>query len=185
MPPIDTKTDVVELLAQQHDQVKAQLTRVASAPDSQREDQFCELRRLIAVHETAEEIIVYPVVQASGSDGERVAKERTAEEAEGISVLAKLEALPPAGKEFQDVFEKFHTAVLKHAEAEEATVFPILRNESAERRQQMAKAFELAEKAAPTHAHPHTGTSAASKIFTGPVLAIADHVRDALRSHAH
>ena len=176
-----TTRDVLDILQTQHQRIKELLTKVASGSGEQLEDDFCELRRMIAVHETAEEEIVYPTIRASGGDGAKVAKARTDEEAEGTSVLAKLEDLKTTSAEFQELFEDFRTAVLQHAEAEEATVFPILRRETEQKRQDMGKAFDLAEKAAPTHAHPHTGTSAAVKTITGPALAIMDHVRDAIR----
>ena len=179
---VTTSSDVVELLASQHQQVKILLSRVASSPTGDTADEsFCELRRMIAVHETAEEEIVYPAVRATGEDGRRVAEARTAEEAEGTAVLAKLEKMTPGSAEFSRMFEDFRKAVLKHAEAEEAEVFPILRKQPADKRENMAKAFAYAEKVAPTHAHPHTGTSATAKLVAGPALAIIDRVRDALQ----
>jgi hemerythrin superfamily protein len=175
--------DVVEVINAQHQQVKGLLTRVSAASGTELESAFCDLRRMIVVHETAEEEVVYPALRATGAEGQRVADERTKEEQEGTEVLAKLEKLDIGKAEFSTMFEQFRTAVLKHAEAEEATVLPLLRRtQSDENLLKMASAFDLAEKAAPTHAHPHTGTSAVSNIVTGPAVAIMDHVRDALRT---
>jgi hemerythrin superfamily protein len=178
----DTKgTDVIEVVKTQHQEVKRLLSRVAAGAGDSLEESFCELRRMIAVHETAEEEIVYPALRSTGEEGKRVADARTAEEAEGTKVLAKLEGLTPGTAEFSKLFEEFRVAVLHHAESEEAEVFPILRSsQKPEMLQKMAEAFEVAEKAAPTHAHPHSGTSAVSNLIAGPALAIMDHVRDAL-----
>jgi len=176
-----TTSNVIDLIESQHEQIKKLLTQVATDKGEALEASFCELRRLIAVHETAEEEIVYPALRASGDEGRRVAEERTSEEAEGTKVLAKLEEIGPGGGEFMSTFEQFRTAVLSHATAEENHVFPLLRRtQDADALSKMAKAFELAEKAAPTHAHPHAGTSAASNLIAGPALAIMDRVRDAI-----
>jgi hemerythrin superfamily protein len=178
----ETTTDVVDLIKSQHQQVKGLLTRVGAASGTELESAFCDLRRMIVVHETAEEEVVYPALRASGAEGQKIAEERTKEEQEGTEVLSKLEKLDIGKGEFTTTFDRFRTAVLQHAEAEEATVLPLLRRtQSQENLHKMANAFELAEKAAPTHAHPHTGTSAVSNVVTGPAVAMMDRVRDALR----
>jgi len=169
------------VLETQHEKVKKLLTEVATSHGEAREANFCELRRMIAVHETAEEEIIYPALRSTGEEGKQVAEARTSEEAEGTKVLARLENMGPASAEFSELFGQFQTAVLEHAEAEETQVIPILqRTQKPASLQKMAKAFEVAEKAAPTHPHPHAGTGAASNIIAGPAVAIMDHVRDAL-----
>ena len=178
----ESATDVVTLIRAQHEQVKGLLTRVATGSGSDLESAFCDLRRMIVVHETAEEEVVYPALRATGAEGQRITEERTKEEQHGTEVLSKLEDMDVGSGEFSNLYEQFRTAVLNHAEAEEATVLPLIeRTQSKEQRRKMASAFELAEKAAPTHAHPHTGTSAVSNMVTGPAVAMMDRVRDALR----
>jgi len=173
---------VIDLIETQHRQVQQLFTAVASGDGQPREDAFCELRRMLAIHETAEEEVVYPALRSAGEDGRRIADARTAEEAQATKQLAALEQLDPAGSEFETAFETFRKAVLAHAEAEERDVLPLLRSsQDAQMLARMASAFELAEKAAPTHPHPHAGTSAVSNLVAGPALAIIDHVRDALK----
>jgi hemerythrin superfamily protein len=178
------KTDVIDVIQAQHQQVARLLTEVAVGTGDALDASFCELRRLIAVHETAEEEIVYPTIRLGDAEGEgnRVADARTAEEKEGIKTLAELEGMEPGSAEFTALFSTFRIAVVSHAEAEESTVFPLLRDsQTPAALRRMARTFELAEKVAPTHPHPHTGTSATSNLITGPALAIMDHVRDAIR----
>jgi len=181
--PMSTDTvtgDVVDVLLAQHQQVKDLLGAVA-AGGSGIETSFCELRRAIAVHETAEEEIVYPVLRSTDDEGRRIADDRTGEEIEGIKVLAELEAMTTGSPEFMELFTKFHAAVLEHAGHEEQTVVPFLRKtQDAGTLQSMAKAFEVAENAAPTHPHPHIPTSVPGDLAPGPALAIMDRVRDAL-----
>jgi len=91
--------------------------------------------------------------------------------------------MTPGTVEFAGLFEQFRGAVPRHAQAEEAEVLPILRRtQTPGALQKMAKAFELAEKVAPSHAHPHAGTGALSNMVAGPALAIMDRVRDAIHT---
>jgi hemerythrin superfamily protein len=174
-------SNVIEMIETQHEQVKKLLTEVTTARGDALEASFCELRRMLAVHETAEEEIVYPALRASGDAGRAMADARTGEEAEATKMLARLEEMTPRSPDFPQAFEELRTAVLRHATAEEDEVLPELRRtQKPQGLAKMAKAFELAEKAAPTHPHPHAGTSAASHLIAGPALAIMDHVRDAL-----
>jgi hemerythrin superfamily protein len=173
--------DVVDIIKTQHKEVERLLTAVASGSGEALEASFCDLRRLIAIHETAEEEVVYPVLRATGDKGTKVVEARTTEEAEGVKVLGELEALGTDSPEFAPKFEKFRKAVLEHASNEEAEVLPLIeKTQNAERRGQMGETFRRAEAAAPTHPHPHAGTSAVSHLVTGPALSIIDHVRDAI-----
>jgi hemerythrin superfamily protein len=173
--------DVVGLIHAQHTDIARLLGRVSTDTPAERETSWCELRRLIAVHETAEQEVVYPILRSLSDEGQRLADARAAEEAEGIKVLSQLEDLDPTSPEFARLFEDFRPAVAKHSHAEEDEVLPLLLStQDADRRRRMAETFVMAEQAAPTHAHPHAGTSATAHIVTGPALTIMDHVRDAL-----
>ncbi len=176
-----TPTDVLDVIESQHNEVKRLFTEVATATGDGLESAFCDLRRTLAIHETAEEEVVYPVLRGIGEEGKRVADARTTEEAEATKMLAKLEDTQTGSKEFTALLEKFRTAVLQHAQAEESQVFPLIRTQDADSRQRMAAAFQMAEKAAPTLPHPHSGTSLAGNLITGPALSIMDRVRDTLR----
>jgi hemerythrin superfamily protein len=175
--------DIVNVILTQHEQVKSLLTKVASGQANVADD-FCELRRSIAVHETAEEEVVYPVLRTLGEQARAVVEARLKEEAEGTKVLFELEKLDAGSAEFDKLFAKFRQAVLEHAGKEENEVIPLLRQQPEDRRRSMAKTFQAAEQAAPTHAHPHAPTSATGNILTGPALAIMDKVRDAIHSRA-
>lgn len=174
--------DVTTLIRQQHDQVRRLLTEVGSGRNV--EDNFCELRRLLAVHETAEEEVVYPMLRTTGEEGTRITEARLMEETEGKQILSELEKKEPGSAEFTKLFEKLRTAVTEHASAEESQVLPIIAKLDSSKQQKMAAAFEVAEKTAPTHPHPHAGSSAAANMMAGPALAIMDRVRDAIRGAA-
>ena len=174
------RDDVTRLLQSQHDEVTA-LFRRLDQPITSIGDLFCELRRLLAVHETAEEVLVYPALRHAGGDGDRIADERIVEEDRAKADIPGLEGRDPGSPEFRKGIDELRNAVTAHAEAEEREVFPMIRaHYGPDDLARMATAVRTAEAAAPTHPHPHAPSSATGHVVTGPFLAIADRVRDAL-----
>lgn len=176
------KGDVVDFLLAQHRDVERLFEQIGQQSGDERKHNFNELVRLLAVHETAEEEVVYPVLRASGDDGDQLADARTAEEDEAKKALSDLERIGPESPEFDSKFEAFAQMVLSHATNEEQQVFPRLREtQTPDRLESMARAVEMAEKTAPTHPHPHGPESATGNMAVGPFVAVVDRVRDALR----
>lgn len=71
--------------------------------------------------------------------------------------------------------------VLQHAASEEQDEFPRLReNAGAQQLSRMAAAVRAAEAMAPTRPHPGVET-AAENIAVGPMAAVMDRARDAVR----
>ena len=177
-----TTGDVVDLLLAQHEEVRQLLSRTQTGGTVANEAFEC-LVRLLAVHETAEEEVVYPALRSIGPEGERIAEARKAEEAEAKQSLSDLEKLGVEGRGFALQFQAFRDDVLAHAEAEEHEVFPLLRRTlDADKLESMRTALERAEKLAPTHPHPHGPESAIGNLVVGPFVAVADRVRDAIRN---
>ena len=178
-------TTVTDLLRQQHERAKAMFGEVDAATGSTRVQAFDCLRAFLAAHETAEEEVVHPAAKATGDEGKRVVEQRLAEEHEAKKMLSELEKIGPEGAGFDERWNRFKVAVLAHAEAEEHQLFPILEREKDQKNLQwMTDALVTAEKLAPTHAHPHAPESAIGNMLTGPFVAIADRVRDAIRGKA-
>ncbi|MDP9388006.1 MAG: hemerythrin domain-containing protein [Actinomycetota bacterium] len=179
----ESSTDVIEFLLAQHQEVRQLFAQVQTGGGEARREPFECLVRLLAVHETAEEEVVYPALRSTGPDGERIADERTAEEDEAKKVLSDLERIGPTDEEHFDAkLEAFRLLVIDHAESEEREVFPRLRASlDADKLRSMRSAVEAAERMAPTHPHPHAPESAVGNMLTGPFVAMADKVRDAIR----
>jgi hemerythrin superfamily protein len=175
----NTGEDVVSYLKQQHKQVKALLAKVLESKGAMRETAFGDLRRMMAVHETAEEEIVHPAARAlPGGDAEVDA--RLKEENAAKKALIGLEKLDVDSVEFETKFRGLQTAVLAHAESEEKLEFDRLGSKfDAARLKRMKKAVEFAESVAPTRAHPGI-ESAVANLLTGPFVAMVDRTRDAL-----
>jgi hypothetical protein len=171
--------DIVAVLLDQHDEIKARFAAVHAAMGDERQARFDELRALLAVHETAEEMVLRPITRQIGAAD--VADARNAEEAEANEVLAKLENLGVDHPEFAALFADFEADVLHHASSEEALEFPqIVANQSAEERAKLGRALRAVEKTAPTHPHPTTAGSTTAQWLVGPFASMVDRVRDAI-----
>jgi hemerythrin superfamily protein len=173
--------DVVAFLRQQHDQVRSLFTSLTGGTGS--EQDWDMLLRLLAVHETAEEEVVYPAVKAQGDEGRTIAQARLAEEDQAKKTLRDLEKLSFKGDGFTEQLTKFQQMVEAHAEAEEREVFPLLESKlEPGTLKTMRTALQAAEGMAPTHPHKLAPESAVGNMIAGPVVALMDRVRDAIRA---
>lgn len=175
------ENDVVELLLHQHEQIRRLFTEVKNASQADRREAFDRLRRFLAVHETAEEMIVHPDARRTLPDGDRVVEARLAEEKAAKQTLEELERIDPADPAFLSKLAALKTAVLDHAEHEEREEFPHIKSShSAARLKAMGLAVKAAEAMAPTH--PHSGVeSATANLLVGPYAAMMDRTRDVIR----
>jgi hemerythrin superfamily protein len=179
-----TQKDAVSFLTEQHEQVRDLFAAIPKASGEERRERFQTLVRMLAVHETAEEMVVYPALRNLGDEGVAVTEARLAEEDQAKKDLADLERIDPTSSAFDEPFRRFQTAVESHAEAEEREVFPFLeRHKDDEQLQRMAAALQVAEGMAPTHPHRSAPESAIGNVLVGPFVSMVDRVRDALRDH--
>jgi hypothetical protein len=182
---ISTADDVVTYLKSQHEAIKALFieTLDARTADGQQEA-FTRLRALLAVHETAEEMMVHPRVRRKIDGGAEIADARLTEEHDAKVKLGELERIPFGTAEFSKELIHLQAAVVEHAEREESEEFTVLREQLDDAElTKMASAVELAERIAPTH--PHAGVESAFANFAlGPFVAVLDRARDALGGNA-
>src|ERR1700704_4233351 len=170
---VQSTDDVVKFLKGQHNLIKDMFEEVFSASDPKaREKAFVELRQLLAVHETAEEMVVHPRAR------NEIADARLHEEHEAKQQLSKLEGMDIDSKEFLDELTMFRDAVVDHAEREESEEFSRLQRKlDSDDLGRMAKAVLAAEAIAPTR--PHAGVESAKANFAvGPFASMLDRARD-------
>jgi hemerythrin superfamily protein len=171
--------DVIRILLEQHARIRELFADVTTAEGDHKSQAFDELRALLAVHETAEEMVLRPVTEKAGA--ESVAKARNQEEAEANEVLKELEKMDVASADFDAKLASFEKSVDEHAEKEESEEFPtILSSCDEEERATMGKRLKRAESLAPTHPHPSTAGSPMAQKTLGPFASLVDRVRDAL-----
>jgi hemerythrin superfamily protein len=173
--------DVVDLLIQQHNEIRELFTEVKRCKGDERAEAFERLRRLLAVHETAEEEIVHPNARRMAENGDLIIDRRLAEENLGKRMLSELEHIGTDSPEFPKRLQDLRQAVLDHAEHEEREEFPAIREHASEQQLRvMATAVKAAEALAPTHPHPGV-ESAGANLLVGPYAAMLDRTRDAVR----
>ncbi|MDT4894342.1 MAG: hypothetical protein QOE97_3377 [Pseudonocardiales bacterium] len=177
---ISSGQDVVTFLVTQHAQVKQLFDDVMSARGEERQEAFVALRRLLAVHETAEEEIVHPRAREALEDGDEIVGARLQEENEAKQALSRLEKLDLGSAEFEKSFLELQADVLLHATAEEEQEFgrlaDVLDDAELER---MRSAVRVAQSVAPTRPHPGVESPAAN-LLVGPFAAMLDRARDLL-----
>ncbi|MEO3811526.1 hemerythrin domain-containing protein [Sphaerisporangium sp. B11E5] len=172
--------NVVDLLIGQHTQIKEMFAELAGAQGERKRELFHELVRLLAVHESAEELVVHPAARPTA--GEEIVEARLREEHEAKEALSELYDLGVEHPEFDAKCAALAQDVLEHATQEELKEFSRLRAEvPPERLVRMAGAVRAAEKIAPTRPHPAAGESAIVNMLVGPPVGVFDKVRDAVR----
>jgi hemerythrin superfamily protein len=173
--------DVITILLEQHQRIRELFTDVKRAEGSRKQQAFDELRILLAVHETAEEMVLRPV--SCQDAGAAVAGARNQEEREATRMLAVLEAMGVSSGEFDRMFAEFEQAVLDHAEREEQQEFPPVRaRESQSTLVGMGAVLRAAEMTAPTHPHPSTAGSPIAQWTMGPWASVIDRAQDAIKA---
>ena len=173
--------DVVRVLLEQHARIRDLFAEVKNAQGEQKQSRFDELRALLAVHETAEEIIVRPTAKSTA--GEAEADARNHEEAEANHVLAELEKMDVHSADFDAKLAEFERSVIDHAEHEEQEEFPAVRQGcEQDKLNGMGSRLQAVEKMAPTHPPPSAAGSPTAQVLTGPFAAMVDRVKDAIGS---
>lgn len=177
---ISNGLDVVAFLKEQHQQIKTLFSEVRATQGQARHDAFFALRRLLAVHETAEEEIVHPAARRTLPNGEDLVRARLNEENKAKKVLSALENLQLDSAEFEAQFASLAMDVIAHAEAEERQEFdPLANNLGPQQLERMQSAVRFAERVAPTRPHPGVESQAAN-LLAGPFASMLDRARDLL-----
>jgi hemerythrin superfamily protein len=177
----EQQQSVVELLQRQHERIRQMFDEVEGAHGEDRQQRFSALRRFLAVHETAEELVVHPRARLA-EDGSQVVDDRLAEEHAAKEILARLDRMSTGDPDFTPTLAQLRSAVLDHAESEEREELPLLARDNDERTLAlMAQAVRAAEALAPTH--PHAGVeSMTANLVVGPVASLVDRTRDVVNA---
>lgn len=179
---VQTPNEVVAFLKAQHNLIEDMFDEVLHASDPHaREKAFIELRQLLAVHETAEEMLVHPRMRREADNGDVIVESLLKEEHDAKQILSKLEGLDITSEEFMDELTRLRKAVLVHAEHEELEEFPKLQREiDANDLKRLGTAVRVAEAIAPTR--PHAGVESVKlNLAVGPFASMLDRARDLIQ----
>lgn len=179
---VESPEEVVAFLKAQHDLIEDMFDEVLHASDPKaREKPFVALRQLLAVHETAEEMVVHPRVRREVNDGDAIVDARLEEEHDAKELLSSIESLDITSQQFVDEIAKLREAVLDHAEHEETEEFPKLQRKlDTDDLKRMGTAVRAAEAIAPTRPHPGV-ESAKLNLAVGPFASMLDRARDLIQ----
>jgi hemerythrin superfamily protein len=177
---VHSPEEVVAFLKAQHNLIEDMFDEVLYASDPQaREKPFVELRLLLAVHETAEEMVVHP--RARREAGDAVVDARLNEEHEAKEMLSQIEKLDITSRQFVNQLSKLRDAVRQHARHEEEDEFPVLeRKLDAGDLKRMGSSVRAAEAIAPTRPRPGV-ESVKLNLAVGPFASMLDRARDLIQ----
>jgi hemerythrin superfamily protein len=177
---MNSQPDVVDMLTEQHHRIADLFRQTLETTGAERRAAFVELRRLIAAHETAEEVLVHPRMRWIEQAGDQVAQDRLAEEIHLKAELAELEKMDVESAEFAAGLELARTDSLAHNGAEETHEFPLLvKNLDDTQRARLRRGVQVVESMAPTRPHPGLALGG-ENVLAGGMVAVADRVRDML-----
>jgi hemerythrin-like domain-containing protein len=179
-----------EVLASDHEQVKQVLAEFEAGPTvaTGASENELALRKKMAEeliiseskHEAVEEMYFWPAVRERVPGGDQLADKAIGQEQEAKDLLAKLDKLDAAEREFEPLLSEFIKAAREHIAFEETQVWPALRSALTEQ-EAVDLGGKLAEgkKSAPTRPHPHTPPKPGVLKAAGPAAAAVDRARDA------
>lgn len=179
----DAELDIIELLRDEHDDLRELFREVLDAEPQARSEPFRYLVSRLAAHEAAEEALVHQVTRHDVPDGEEVAERSLEQEASAERSLAAMEDLDPTSEEFVDALKELEQQVLDHADHEERHEFPLLEEHlTITHRRELSEHFRLLRQTGPTRPHPMTPQSPTVRALLGPVVGVFDRARDGVRS---
>ncbi|BAL86053.1 hypothetical protein AMIS_8330 [Actinoplanes missouriensis 431] len=119
--------DVIDVLLEQHDEIRRLCAGVERSRGAERERRFRELAALVHLHERGERAVVHPAVRNGTATGDVVGAARTVAGADIQRSLATLHDLGTRDSGFESGFATLYRAILEHATREELDEFPFLR----------------------------------------------------------
>jgi hemerythrin superfamily protein len=179
------RADIVTVLLADHEQIQLRLETFRRARQAANPSSLRELVSFLVAHETAEELIVYPVVRRQSAGGNAIADDRLREQTEAAHLLRDIEKTPFGEADFWYLVDQLTLAVLEHARAEELSFFRALSTSlEPSQRQKMGRQYQRAMRASPTHPHPLSPHFRPLEAAMTPGVAVIDRARDR-RSFRH
>ena len=174
------RNDMVSVLVEDHQEVKALFRDIETATDAQtRRDKADQVTAELVRHSVAEEMYLYPAARRAVPNGDRLADDEVQEHAEAEELLKRWEKLDGDDPEFMSVFQEMSQAVLDHIEEEEDELFPELQKAlDANQQNELGEKIQKAKKLAPTRPHPSAPDEPPMDKLLGVPMGIVDRIRD-------
>ena len=180
----DQQRDVIEIRERDHREVEEMFAELESLRGASTEEERSRRKTLteqvtieLVRHSVAEEVLVYPQVDAKVS-AEEVEHARK-EHAEAEKTLSRLEKLDADDPSFDDELAQLMAEIRHHIEDEEGQMFAHMRQViDADDLRSLGARVEAFKKVAPTRPHPNVPNEALPRIAVGPVASLLDRMRD-------
>jgi hypothetical protein len=130
IPEVSVKSadDIVDVLLNQHQQLRTLCMRVLAASGGERKRLFEELTTALQRHERGEQEVVHPITRdRTQRGGDAVGTACAADEERAGQAISALAALGVDHATFPAKFTAFHESLLEHTAYEERNEFPRLR----------------------------------------------------------
>jgi hemerythrin superfamily protein len=182
----EAQQDVIAVLTHDHREVEEmfqQLEGLRGQTDDASKQRRRELVDQVIIelvrHSVAEEVEVYPQVQAKVSAEE--AERAKHEHGEAEETMKALDGMDPDDPQFEVQLETLMREIREHVAEEEGEMFPHMRTVFTEQELvDLAEKVQRVKKTAPTHPHPGVPHERGARLATGPVAGLFDRMRDAV-----
>jgi len=174
--------DVVDILTADHREMVVLIGEIKhTAQASQRRDLADALIAEVMRHAVAEEMFVYPAVEANVPNGSEKVKHDKEEHQQIVELMKQIEDLDASDVAFMERVQQLETLLRHHAQDEESQQFPQLRAHiTAAKLIEIGEKVENAKKAAPTRPHPSAPHSELFHKTVGAGVGMIDRLRDRL-----
>jgi hemerythrin-like domain-containing protein len=120
--------NILDVLHADHTVVTNLLAEAGQAKSASQVGQLFEsIRRELEVHIRAEEGIFYPEVERIGPEAAGAIATAIAQHGDAVILIGELTKLKPGAEDFKAKLKELETAVKKHIEHEEGTIFRLVR----------------------------------------------------------
>ena len=179
------RADAIELLTSDHREVEQYFKQYEAAVNDPGVAHHAaeEIIRELSVHAAVEEMILYPLLAKVDPQQKGLVDHSLEEHQEVKELLAQVDGKPANDSNVRKVMAQLKSSVEEHVSEEEGKVFPALRSHVKEDElMELGEKMAKAKATAPTHPHPHAPDTPPGNLVAGPLAAMADKVRDLLRS---
>ncbi len=180
--------DPFDILIEDHDEMYEYYDKYKSATDFETKKGWLDkIHWELARHASAEEIILYPLIQKHLAKGKFLVEMALTEHQTAKTNLVAFEKFFQWDRNeidlnlFDKMVDKFMKELKEHNDEEETLQFPELKKKlSAEEMKQLAMELKAAKKKAPTHVHPNLPNKGMGASILQPAQGLLDKVYDAV-----
>lgn len=148
--------EIDKLITKDHQYIKDVYNAIIGAADKRQKRQYInEFIRSLTVHTTAEEIVLYPAIEARLVNGMQSSNEARNEHQLMKNLLYRLDRMKINDPSMDQLLEEIVKLKAQHMEKEENELLPALSKSCYEMElRQLGEQFQRSKRQVPTHPHP-------------------------------